>query len=433
MKTQRRRGGAPFRLKDPTQFIEAEIKKFLETSHKTMISHGRYGMVFKCDTPPDSSSFHDTLDPSVETSSVIVKISASLNDPDKAVSYDIQLVDNPKVTTTLDSVYLHDFNVEVSMQRKAYYDSIHKLKYPICPMILFSKSLPQDHPFIETLVKVDMRQDDGNIPPWSLNLIVMEMLSEDVKPLKQIYGPQATKHLFQMAFILSIDLLSLGIIHGDLHLNNVLVANDRVYLIDFGRSTMFNKKQQEKYATLMGKANYFSLFLGFYNTSNTAHEDAYTALTIWFTRGVPISINMYRPPLLTPDQEFLLLSYCPNDQGEVKGLTPEEEVQIFKRIKEDAVSRSLQVQVAQVKEEPPTLSTKRKVVKIEQEVQLDDAEEPLPPMAIIHQAVENEKTSLLGHFGRMIARGWDRFKNQAKMLKPSWGDGGTRRSRRKRR
>ena len=33
MKTQRRRGGAPFRLKDPTQFIEAEIKKFFPQNH----------------------------------------------------------------------------------------------------------------------------------------------------------------------------------------------------------------------------------------------------------------------------------------------------------------------------------------------------------------------------------------------------------------
>jgi len=65
MKTRSRRGGAPFRLKNPTQYIENEIMEFLKTSRKTLISNGRYGMVFKCDVPPESSSFHDTLNPSV--------------------------------------------------------------------------------------------------------------------------------------------------------------------------------------------------------------------------------------------------------------------------------------------------------------------------------------------------------------------------------
>ena len=73
MTTQRRRGGAPFRLtSDPTQTIESAIMTFLETAPKVVISNGLYGVVLKCGDASHPTSFVETLNPHRKVSTIIV-------------------------------------------------------------------------------------------------------------------------------------------------------------------------------------------------------------------------------------------------------------------------------------------------------------------------------------------------------------------------
>jgi tripartite-type tricarboxylate transporter receptor subunit TctC len=92
-------------------------------------------------------------------------------------------------------------------------------------MILLAKSFPQTDTFMSSWIQVDMDINDES-PPWSFKLIAMEMLSEDVPTLHRIQRTPETKNLFEMTFIMCLDLLALDILHNDLHLNNVLVANN---------------------------------------------------------------------------------------------------------------------------------------------------------------------------------------------------------------
>lgn len=425
----RKRGGAPFRPMDPSQPIETAIMAFLSTSRKTVISHGAYGTVLKCEVPPESSSFVHTLDPTIKASTIVVKVSVAIDDPDdEGAFYNVKFVDSPKIVG-IATVFLDDFENEVKMQRNAYHDSIEQFNYPICPMILFSKSIPQTEPFMSSWIQVEKNSED-ELPPWSFKLIAMEMLSEDVTTLYRIQRAPETKKLFEMTFIMCLDLLALDILHNDLHLNNVLVANNRAYIIDFGRAQKIVQRDKRKYVQYLKENSYLKMYRFFYRSDgNDAKEKADKNLTMGVINGMTLNSAMYRPPLLTEDQQLLLLAYCPDFDGKVKGLTPEREVEIFKRIKEHALLPSPVVPAIEVEQ---ISSNKRgrddSFAETRKKFDAINAGEPIPPIQVVHDAVEEKKTHLLGRFGLLFARVWDRVRDQAKRFKPS---GGSRRRNRR--
>lgn len=429
MTTRRRRGGAPFRQIDPNETIESAIMKFLGTSPKSLISNGRYGVVLKCGDPSHPSTFVETLDPRRNVSTVIVKVSI-VSSNDFVESADLEFKKNNPIT--LETVNEDEFRNEVAMQRKGYHDSIEILSYPICPMVLFAATYELTDPMM-SWIKVTPTYDK---PKWKFSIIVMEMLSEGLVETLKKHSLRRTDATFirpeelrkikelkrerndpsywanQMAFALCIDLLKLGIIHGDLHTNNVLIANNRVYIIDFGYATMMNEEDQQKYKTLVN--DNLEMYLEFYENDPPFSDSQ--DLTKYG------NIDNARPELLTEDERFLLLRYCPQEDGNVQGLTPEEQLRFFQN-----KNKNKNKEHVPLTEAPPETNKKRR--QDESFLQTSEAVaayEEAPPMDVVRQEVDEAKSHVMGRFGMFFARVWDRVRVQAKRFKPS---GGSRRRR----
>ena len=259
------RGGVLSRL--PTEeSLDSHVKRIIHNSRHELISHGKYGFVYRLDFDGESG-FIDYERGIPATTFVIKLIPIDM--------YMAHRIDNDYARRTNDLLYV---TKEIAYQRKVYKESLEKHGYAPCPAVI--------HHFVYTVGELDtllpdqflymlgddrpmVRTDDKTL---RVGVLFMECMPGNSRSLykESLKDKSIVAHKKEEATRLYCMALECGINHRDAHLKNFLINKVyQIYMNKFFKVFQIQLMEDKYLIYFLKKVQY----LIFQNYSNYVHQN----------------------------------------------------------------------------------------------------------------------------------------------------------------